>query len=125
MFFTVGEKKLNEKSPAAQPLSVSRRAENNCAASEAANQPSSPRTAGLLQLAAQDGWHEERLSEGCNLWLTGDRYLLLCSTTSSRGPNGGVEAPGKTKRSPVTFLPVELATLSNNKYMFTNRINQL
>lgn len=85
VFSPWGKNRLNEKSPAARPLSVGR-LENNSAGSEAPSRPSSPRTAGLQRLATRDEWREERLSEGCNSWLTGDRYLPLRSTASSRGP---------------------------------------
>lgn len=50
--FTVGKNRLNEKSPAARPLSVGR-LENNSAGSEAPSRPSSPRTAGLQRLATR------------------------------------------------------------------------
>lgn len=111
MSLTVGENRLNGKSPAVQSLSVSRHAENNSAGSETPIRPSSLRTDGLLQRATEDQWHEERLSEGCHFWLTGDRYLPLCSITSSRGPRVGVEAPGERKRTPVTCLSGKLAKI--------------
>lgn len=52
---------------------------------EALSSPTNLRTAGLRLLGVLRGYHEGRLQEGCNWWLTGDRYRLLRSGSSRRG----------------------------------------
>ncbi len=58
---------------------------NTLAASEAWSSPTNLRTAGLRQPGAQKGYHQGSVQEGCNWWLTGDRYRPLCSGRSRWG----------------------------------------
>lgn len=59
--------------------------ENTSAGSVAWSAPTNLRTAGLRQPGVQTGFCEGWLQEGCNWWLTGDRYRLLRSGKSRWG----------------------------------------
>lgn len=58
---------------------------NTVAGSEAASPTTNLRTAGLRQQGVRRGYRQGWLQEGCNWWLTGDRYWPLCSGRSTWG----------------------------------------